>query len=162
MRYITKSTILLLALVLYASACKNDDENTEQFPDVPFDIAFYVVDSLNNLVFPSSGEFNSIYHPEDFYANSMFSSNIGMVSPHQEFGHVFRIRESTSTILNNADAWMQDSIIRFNFCFDNLCDSVIVYNPFYTDFASSAEWILWQGDTIYNYEINLLIYEINE
>lgn len=143
-------------------SCDKEQSSDESFPDVPFDIAFYVVDSTGNLVFPANGEYNTVYEPSDFYAYSMFADSIGMYNSHNEFGHIFRIRESSQRIIDNSDLWNVDSTLTFYFCFADLCDSVIVYKPNSPISSNSAEWVLLQSDTTYNFQMNLLTYEINE
>jgi len=151
---------LSIIVVLLAFSCDKEENAEENFPDVTFDIAFYAVDSAGNLVFPINGEYGSIYEPSDFYAYSMFSDSIGMYNSQNEFGHVFRIRESSQRIISNSSMWNIDSTLTFYFCFADLCDSVILNKPKIS--KNSAEWLLLQGDTTYNFQMNLLTYEINE
>ncbi len=155
---ITSLIPLILSILLLS--CEKDNNSGDEFPDVPFDIAFYVVDPAGNLVFPVNGEYSSIYEPSDFYAYSMFSDSIGMYNSHTDQGHIFRIRESSQRIIDNTNLWNEDSILTFYFCFADLCDSVKLYKPNIS--KNSAEWLLLQGDTTHNFRRNLLTYELNE
>lgn len=141
-------------------SCDKEQSSDESFPDVPFVISIYVVDSLQNHVFPENGMSSSIYQPSDFYAYSQFSENIGEFNANTEYGHVFWIKESSYRIRNNASLWNVDSTLTFYFCFDDLCDSVTVYKPNISQ--NSAQYVLLQGDTTYNFIRDILPYEINE
>lgn len=141
-------------------SCDKEQTSEESFPDVPFVVAIYVVDSLQNHVFPENGETSSIYQPSDFYAYSQFSENIGEFNANTDYGHIFWIKESSYRIRNNANLWNIDSTLTFYFCFADLCDSVTLYKPNTSE--NTAEYVLLQGDTAYNFQMSLLTYEINE
>lgn len=146
-------------------SCGKDDEATGTPPEpVPrFTIQFYVIDSLDNLVFPANGTYISNFTPDEFSAASEFTGNIPTsYNPHNEYGHIFRFSQSTTVISENEYLWSNDSTIEFYTCFSDLCDTIYVFNPLNGSTASSAERIIWNGDTVYNYDNQILTYELNE
>jgi len=165
MKQLIQPLLLYLVILLSISSCIKDDESSGTLtePDRSFTIQFYVIDSLGNLVFPADGPFLSDFTPDDFSAKSEFSESTGgSYNSHPQYGHVFRFGESGTIISQNATLWLNDSIIRFYPCFGDMCDTLIVFNPFNGVTMSSAEMIIWKNDTILNYDLSVLTYELNE
>jgi hypothetical protein len=151
-----------MAFLIFSCGKDDDTSGTQNDPIPSFQITFYAVDSLGSLVFPVDGEYLSVHSPEDFYASNEFTEDIGHYNSNSTYGHVFRIVESLNVIWDNEPVWQTDSIIEFYSCFASECDTLVVFNPLNSCIGPCAEWIYWNGDTIFNYQNGLIPYVLNQ
>lgn len=162
MKYMFKfSALIFISFFILSCGKDNQGSDDETEPGPPFKISFYVEDSMGNQVFPFDGSSLSSYSRDDFFASSELSTQIGEHNPQNEFGHIFKCKQPWDAIRENENQWMNDSIIEFYIGFADRVDTIQVFNPGHTS-LTSAEAIYWFGDTIYDFNANLLRYELNE
>ena len=160
---------LLVSMILLLPCCSKDDDNDRISPGkyvgVPpgmpiykhWRLAFILVDSNGNNIFPDNSSSNYPFDPVTFRAYSHWSDSIGVFVPSPAIGNFFNVEELKSNIENDL-GFLTDTLFEIFLCFGQECDTIIVYPRVYFDngkmklFQSEPGMfrkLIWGNDTIF-------------